>query len=290
MAIRPHLTAVSVAILLGAGFAPAQEPLRVDVNLRTVQVVVQSPDGQFLDAVPVEDFLLTDDGRAQTIRHFDPPRDRPLSIGLVVDASGSMTELIGPVTHALQMLVESLRELDDALLLTYNARTRLQAELTHDPLILGTGLATLGEEMSTDDAVLEKLYDGVSASLKHLSPATGRRVVIVLTNGMDTFSRTSPEELGRELLESNALLYAISFDRSSVARERLAPMARLAQATGGRAVLVSTNPSEAEPVLRSMIDELHHQYEMGYYPEGGRGGPVKVWLPDPSLRVRVVHP
>lgn len=276
---------------MAAGPASArQETLRVEVSLRTVQVVVQSPDGQFLDSLPGEDFLLTDGGRAQTIRHFDPPQDRPLSIGLVVDGSGSMTELIGPLTHALEMLIESMRDLDEALLLTYNARPRLQAGLTRDPLTLAAGLANLAGEMSTDEAVLEKLYDGVSACLDHLDAAGGRRVVILLTNGMDTFSRSSPEDLERKLRESNALLYAVSFDRSSLARERLAPVARLAGASGGRAILVSTDPSGAEPVLRALIDELHHQYELGYYPDGGAGGPVNVWLPDPALTVRVVHP
>jgi VWFA-related protein len=272
---------MSAALTSGRG----QERLRVDVNLRTVRIVVQDSDGAFRDSVPREDFLVTEGGRPQTIRHFDSPRDRPLSIAMVVDASGSMATLFEPVSHALGLLVGAMRESDEALLLTYNARPRLQAGLTSDPMILMEALTSIVGEMSTDDAVLERLYDGVSASVDHLEAAGGRRVVVVLTNGMDTLSRATPEDLGGDLRESNALLYAISFDPSSVAAQRLAPMTRLAAASGGRAVLLSDDPSEAESVLMDVIDELHHQYELGYYPEGAGSGPVEVRTSQPGTMV-----
>ena len=170
---------------------------RVEVNLVQVFAVVTDRDGAPRRDLTRDDFELRVDGHRQSIDRFAPAEQVPLVLGLVIDTSGSMWTLMPDTRQAgSRFLVQTLRDGDRAFLVDFDTRPRLAAELTGDVGSLLRRFAGLTAEGFT------ALYDAVIFSMLQFERESGRKALVVLTDGDDYKSRFGAKrciEYGREL-------------------------------------------------------------------------------------------
>src|SRR5215475_9342299 len=115
---------VLIAGLLIAPFLVAQ--LKVDVALVNVVATVTDETGHYISDLTADDFVVTEDGMSQTISHFSQSNDLPVSMGIVLDTSGSMERKIGTATDAVERFIRTVHHEDDIFLLTFSNRPQLQ--------------------------------------------------------------------------------------------------------------------------------------------------------------------
>src|SRR5215470_8266657 len=103
----------------------AQDALRVDVRLVNIYTTVIDSSGRYVQGLRKNDFLVEEDGRRQELTHFDHNEDTPISVGIVLDTSGSMTTKLDTAVKAIDRFVRTLRQDDDIFLMAFNSEAYL---------------------------------------------------------------------------------------------------------------------------------------------------------------------
>jgi Ca-activated chloride channel family protein len=227
-----------------------------------------------------EDFRILEEGRPQTIAHFHGGRGLPARVLLLVDASGSMSEerKVADARWAAGQILDALGPEDQVAVAGFDSRYWGVVAFTADRAAVRTGLESITPFGST------ALHDALDKAARDIaSHGEGRRAVVVLTDGMDTSSQKTPEEV---LARSRALdvpIYAVSVvspldDPASpafVGRKQAGPvaaatamLARYADLSGGTAYRVST-PAALHLAADRIASELKHQYRLGWDPPSG---------------------
>src|SRR5690242_10881415 len=114
--------------------------LKVDVSLVNVVATVTDDKGYYVPDLTADDFILEEDGQAQTISHLTQSTDLPVSVGLTLDTSGSMERKIGTATGAVERFIRSIHEDDDIFLMTFSDRAVLRQDFTSDRNRLASAL------------------------------------------------------------------------------------------------------------------------------------------------------
>lgn len=271
----------------------------VAVNLVELQALVTSRDGRPLSGLTADDFVVHQDKQPQTLDRFYRADDVALSIALLVDSSGSMAPIWQrTVAAARQFLDQVLRSRDRALLVEFADRIRLAHALSADVASIAATLEATEPEGGT------ALYDSMLFALLQLVDVPGRRAVVVVSDGIDSGSRSQPQrviEIARRLgipiylvgLPSGGGAQTAALARGGVQAEALvADLRMLAEPTGGRVFRV---PS-AEGLSRALAqigEELRNQYVLTYYAETLPTDPRAVDVEirgQKGLRVRAVFP
>jgi len=215
------------------------------------------------------DFAVFENGQPQQITSFDR-RDIPVSLGIVIDNSGSMRDKRPAVNQAALNLVRSSNPNDEVFIVNFNDEYYLDQDFTADLKLMSEGLGKIDSRGGT------ALYDAVVASADHLkkSAKLEKRVLLVVTDGEDNASRESLEQAIRRLeQEDGPTVYTIGIlgeERQKRARRALAT---LAERTGG----VSFFPKdigEVDAISKAVAHDIRNQYIIGYKPslqkaEGG---------------------
>jgi VWFA-related protein len=205
-----------VGLLAGADLSGAQEeqkPLfRGGVDVVSVSATVTDARGHFVKGLTKEDFVLLEDGRERSIEQFSAERV-PVSLGIVLDASDSMEgERMSQARGALRQLLDRLPDPEDEIFLyTFSEEPELVQPWTTDREQLRRALGRV------DPSGRTALYDAVSRAVGLAN--TGRhpkKVLIIISDGNDTASRTSVENVRRQIRESELLVYAIGVDGRSI--------------------------------------------------------------------------
>ncbi len=253
-----------------AASAPAQQPPVFPVGLEVVEVTVTARDegGGLVSDLHPEDFALREDGREQQVLIFAPasrPEEREelaLNLGLLFDTSESMRENLRLSQESAIRFLDAIPRARDLLLVFFDRDIRLSRYTSENQQgIFGRILETKGEGYTA-------LYDAIAVYLSRVADTAGRKVLIVFTDGDDTTSRTTPDELLRMLRASSATVYPVAFTShlppgtTETLRAR-AFLAGIAQATGGR-VFEPHASKELAAIYRSILDELGCQYVIGY--------------------------
>src|SRR5215475_3479457 len=147
------VTAVS-AIVAVAGVIAAQ--VRVDVRLVNVVATVTDNHGRYIQALTADDFILEEDGALQEISHFSQDQNVPVSVGILLDTSGSMDRKIRTAVDAVDRFVRRIHEDDEIFLITFSGRPVLRQDFTNDreklsealKRIIPTGGTTLYDAMA----------------------------------------------------------------------------------------------------------------------------------------------
>jgi VWFA-related protein len=238
------------------GYADAAEA-------NVVQVTVTVTDkGQFVRDIPQSAFHVTEDGVPQMITYFSS-EDVPLELIAAVDISGSMTNAMGKLKGAVRDFLLAVPSQAQVTLLGFNdsifALTR-RATAPEDRVRAVDRLAPWGATA---------LYDVILRAVDMLGRETGRRALVVFTDGEDQGSHATLEDVERRLQASDVTLYMIGQGRG-VELERLKTvMTRLANPTGGRA-LFTDNIDELNDRFADLIEELSNQYLLGYQPTNAK--------------------
>jgi Ca-activated chloride channel family protein len=274
------LSLTAAALLATSPQKPQDEaqPLKVDVRLVNIYATVIDGAGRYVQGLKKTDFIVEEDGRKQPLSHFDHNQDTPVSVGIVLDTSGSMRRKLDTATDAVERFVRTIHTDDDIFLMGFADSSYLLSDFTSDRNKLRKSLRYAESEGGT------ALYDALEdAMAKIKSGANNKRAILLITDGQDTTSQASFKEIRQQVRESELLVYSlgISPDGSPSgnrggrfgARDGvdMNVLKTLAADSGGRAYPVSEKMlggknSEFERILAQIAEELRSQYTLAYYP------------------------
>jgi Ca-activated chloride channel family protein len=290
MMLRVLATAICLISAFGGGeqHRSEQEPiLRLEAPLVLLNVTVTGDDGRYVRKLSERDFTILEDGRPQPIAHFSA-EETPFAIAILLDVSGSMERTLRIARAAARGFVQGLREHDVFALYAFATRfAQIQPFGSHPDI--EPDVWSLKAEGYT------ALYDCLVSAARDLAERPEkRRALLLLSDGADTASRASLDDALREALAANVTIYAVDLmDEASVSpaevlRARQA-LRTLSEQTGGRYI---RDPGGAQmyATFQAIVQELGHQYTLGYYPalerRDGRWHRIDVRVARPGVTVR----
>lgn len=279
--------------------------LEVQSRLVNTTLLVRGPDGKPVTGLPQTAFHVREDGDDQTIRYFGTQRDLPLSIGLIVDVSGSQDKFVKEHEREIEsFLAEVLQPNDRAFALCFGNHLRLTADWTSSPAAIIDGVHRFGkgdrsfpEVGPPEDRDLgTALYDAVVFPLqeKMASEKNRRRVLIVFSDGEENSSEHDLIDATTEAQSTDTLVYALrtteNREKKMNARDRYGErvLDHLTEETGGRSFDVEA--MNAKDIFASIAADLRSIYEIGFYSTHGdndRGfRRVRITVDGPGLTVQ----
>jgi Ca-activated chloride channel homolog len=288
---------VAGLLTLAVGTLPAaQQPVfRTGTDLVGFGVTVTDRRGNFVTDLTPADLEILEDGQPQTIRLFsrgDEVESAPeLHIGLVFDTSGSMGDDITLARSAAIKFLNTLTDAKDMTLVDFDTEVRVSKfEQASFPRLV--------ERIRTRKPDgLTALYDAIGVYLTGASDDSGRKILVMFTDGGDTRSTTTFSKLLTMLRASDATVYAVGFLEHQPAFARTEQRQRLGQIaleTGGEAFF-PTEMKQVEEAYAKILKQIHAQYTVGYVstnakPDGRwRKVEIKVKRPDiqgPKVQAR----
>lgn len=295
------LAAVGIGVLaLSVAFTGApgrsQEPIRVKVNLVSVAFVARDARGALVNNLAQEDVDVVEDAIPQKIAFFSRSADVPLTLGLVVDASGSQDHFSKQHKNDLEVFFKDvLGPKDRVFLVGFGNHIRLVCDFSQSGAELledwkkyqkDTGkFPELGPKESRDlgTAFYDSIYYSVT---EKLARENGRRAILLFSDGEDNSSSHDMMTTIETAQAENVVVYAIRYTDKE--HGKLTPrnkygtsvMDRVARETGGAHIDAET--TDAHVYFRQIAEELRTSYELGYYPTD----PLK----DDSFRKIVIKP
>jgi Ca-activated chloride channel family protein len=287
---KPPDSEASKPVIEGAAHPNAR--LRVDVNLVQVPTTVTDPLNRLVTGLEKENFSVTDDNVPQTIRYFSS-QDAPITIGVVLDLSGSMTSKFTRARKALTVFLRTSNPQDEFFVVGFNDRPSVIVDYTSDVDDVEARMVMLKPENRT--ALIDAIYLGVD----HLRQARyDRKALLIISDGGDNRSRYTQNELERVVRESGVQIYSIGiFDNYAPSpEEQLGPelLKQICERTGGRLFNVGSDTADLADIAERISDELRNEYVLGYSPSetkhDGSWRKLKVKLaPPPGLPPLTVH-
>jgi Ca-activated chloride channel family protein len=254
---------------------PASEitPFRADATLVLVPVTVVDRHGAIVNGLSSESFTLTEDGVRQEIRSLSE-EDVPVSMGIVLDLSGSMRTVLGSAKESLAALMKGANPADEAFLNAVSTRPLAYSGFTAD---LGEILSRVAfEEAAGNTALVDTIWDSLTQLRTGIHP---RKALLVISDGMDNHSRRSRGELMERAVESDARIFAIAVGPETPRYAKPAELTEekrgilfldeLAAKTGGMSFSVR-NRTEIAVAAARIGEALRNQYTIGYAPRGTR--------------------
>lgn len=254
---------------LPAVTALAQDPvIKVDVKLVRMLVTVKNRMGELVGGLTKSDFQITDNGVEQEVTLFERNTVQPLSIAMLVDRSRSTQREkayeIESVRKFFKALFKEGNDRDQTALYSFNYEVRLQTDFTRRMDKLNSGLNALRSEGAT------AMYDAIYLASEDLDRREGRRVVVVVSDGGDTFSKVKFQQALEALHRANAVMYAVLIvPVSGDAGRNLGgenSLTTLTNWTGGKIFFPSLGLS-LDQAFEDILRDLRTQYLIGYYPK-----------------------
>lgn len=273
--------ALLVAVLLGCGVALGAQ-FSSGVNLVEVYAAVLDRAGNPVTGLTRDDFTVVEDGQPQALSAF-AEGDFPLSVAVAVDRSFSMgARQLPTAISAARTFLGELRPQDQSMLVGIGSEIEVLAPLSADRPAQMRALSALKPWGTTG------LHDAIIQSVEAIQAAKGRRALVLLSDGSDRYSKATANDALDRARRSDVMIYPIA-----TSRVRPPLFARLASLTGGRSFQPRT-PAELNVVMRTVANELRHQYLLGYTPskaivpgdEQWRSITVRVNRPDVGVRAR----
>jgi len=192
---------------IGPEEVDAGDVIRVNTTLVTLPVSVTDRDGRYIPNLRKEDFRLWEDGVEQPVAFFSSV-DKPFSVVLMLDTSGSTRFRLEEIQDAAITFVNQLRQDDRVMVVSFDDQIRVLSEFTSDRSRLRDAIRRTHPGDGT------KLYDAVDMVMnQRLSNVEGRKAVVLFTDGVDTTSRhASYESNVRDAEELDALIYPVQYD------------------------------------------------------------------------------
>jgi VWFA-related protein len=263
-----------VAASIGWLAAQNDRPIRVEVKVVNVLCTVYDGRGALVKDLAKEDFEIREDGKPQEIRYFSRETDLPLTIALLVDVSGSVRSFLrAEKDTAVQFFQGVLRKQDQATVTGFSSTVVLWQDFTPSVQLLGFALegmhAVPFKGLPKDGGPMPTtlLYDAVSSTaLNRLKGVSGRKAMVVISDGIDIGSRTNLEEAVRQAQTANAIVYSICYPNPH--ESGCGYLKSLAAPTGGRMFDLGSKTPVGE-IFRVIEAELRSQYAVGFVPFRG---------------------
>jgi VWFA-related protein len=264
-------------LLLFAASSHAQNTSTFSTDVRVVSLfaTVRDAQGHVVPNLTREDFALEEDGRPQSIRYFSRESGLPLTLGLVIDTSVSQRRLLAEERSAsYRFLSQVLRpDMDRAFIIHFDRVVELLQDLTASRDKLGDALARLATPKRERSEGGTDLYDSVLlASDELMSKETGRKAIVLLTDGVDNGSKVDLFRAIESAERADTLVYSILFtDRGAydgvyASLNGKNALQRISRETGGAFFEVSHSDPIAAIYLK-LEEALRSQYSIGYTPD-----------------------
>ncbi len=238
-----------------------------DIKLVTVLATVTNRQGEIVRDLTKDDFLLLEDKRPQSIRYFSRESDLPLTLGLMVDTSMSQRRVLDAERGASHRFIETVLrpKQDQVFLMQFDFRIFLRQPLTNSLRQLSDSLPYVDtptmRQLQAQTGGGTLLYDAiVTASQDIMAKRTGRKALILLTDGEDYGSEATVAEAIDSAQRSDTLIYSILFaDQGNGS----GPLQRMARETGGGFFAVSKK-TNIDQIYAAIQEELRSQYSLAY--------------------------
>jgi Ca-activated chloride channel homolog len=241
----------------------------VDSTLVVVPVTVTDPSNRFVLGLDKEDFTILEDGVKETITHFSG-EDAPLSVGLLIDTSGSMGFKLDTSRRAVNEFLKTMNAQDEAFLIQFSDQAEVVQGFTGDMKEIGNRMKAL------QSGGLTALLDAVNLGVREMKKAKNpRKALVIVSDGGDNHSRYTATDIKDLVREADTQIYAfgvfepILFPQLS-AEEISGPrlLAQIADQTGGRAFGASQF-DQLPGIAEKIAIELRNQYVLAYAPTNG---------------------
>jgi VWFA-related protein len=267
--------------------APEEESVatfKVNVNLVDVVFSVKDKQGQLVPHLTKNDCTVLEDKVPQTLKSFNAENNLPLTLGILLDTSGSQTRVLPLEKEAAgEFLQEVLRQKDQAFALSVDVNVDVLQDLTNSPRMLSRALDKAeinapgsigpGPVPTSGDPRGTVLYDAIYlASNEKMREETGRKALILLTDGQDEGSRHKIKEAIAAAQKANVVVYTIliadveEYRMAGMGYYGFSAMKQVAEETGGRVINVGHNSKKLEEAFQQIQDELRTQYVATYTP------------------------
>lgn len=287
--------AALVAWLAAPGVAPKAQPqeeteatIRATTEVVNVYAVVRrGGKGPLVADLSREDFEVREDGKPEEIRYFTRETDTPLTLAFLVDTSPSQERVLGAEQQeAKRFLQQVLREKDLACVLQFDFEVELIQDFTQSQRLLARAVdatyirapasGPLPPSVPTAAVGGTHLFDAVYlASNEMMRDQVGRKVIILLSDGVDQGSQVKLDAAVEAAQKSNVIVYSIDvtdpyfyYGRGRFGTGGSA-LKRLSGQTGGRVIRVD-KPEKTAQAFQELADELRTQYLLGYSPTNSR--------------------
>jgi VWFA-related protein len=280
-------------MLAPACFAQEEPTIKVDVNLVNVLCSVRHKGNGLVGNLEKGDFQVFEDGKPQDIKYFTRETDLPLTIGLLVDTSGSQGRLLEDERRAAyQFFSKVLRKKDLAFLMQFGTEAELLQDETNSPRLLQEGLNQLhmsvpvgglhpGPVPTQHNQAGTVLFDAVYlAATEKLNTETGRKTVVLITDGVDEGSKLSRDKSIEAAQKADTIIYSIDYEDPAFhgggfgritigGGQGVADLNKMSSETGGRVFKVDRHMS-LDDIFRDLQDEMRSQYSISYAPPNGK--------------------
>ncbi|MBI2685656.1 MAG: VWA domain-containing protein [Acidobacteria bacterium] len=257
--------------------------IKVDVELVNVMFTVRNKNNALISTLTKDDLAVYEDGKAQTAKYFTRETNLPLTIGLLVDVSGSQETLIPQEKYAAgQFFDQVLKPKDMAFLISFGADAELLQDSTNSTKLLKRGLE--GLRLSTSVGGLHPgpvptskqkgtiLYDAVYlAANEKLKSEVGRKAIVLITDGMDFGSTYKLKDAIEMAHRADTMIYSIYYvdQRAYYGRgfggASDSDLKKMSEETGGRLFHVGRN-NTLEDIFKQIQEEMRSQYALAYSP------------------------
>ena len=262
--------------------------LKVNVNVVQLFFNVKDKKGGLIPSLPKDEFEILEDSKPQTIKYFTAESNLPLTLGILIDSSGSQQRVLDMEKEiGGAFLSQILREKDMAFVLGFDVNVDLLQDFTNSPRLLkaalnsakintgggsGAGIPGMGGgPVPTSNPRGTLLYDAVYlASHDELAQQVGRKAMILLTDGEDQGSQLKLKDAVEAAQKSDSIVYVLlCADRGfygGFGYSGEGEIKKLTQETGGRVIDVGNKPEKLKQAFDQIALELRSQYNIGYTP------------------------
>ncbi|HEV2021150.1 MAG TPA: VWA domain-containing protein [Terriglobales bacterium] len=258
------------------------ETFKVNVDVVNVFFNVKDSHGALIPGLLKDDFELSEDGGPQTIKYFSAESNQPLTMGILLDTSPSQQRVLGMEQEiGASFLRQVMTQKDIAFLISFDSNVDLLQDYTSDTRQLREGMRKAriggaevdmggvgGNPVPTQGSRgATKLYDAVYlAAREQLAQETGRKAMILLTDGGENGSRVDLAAATEAAQKADVICYVLLVeDRSQQwAFQGDGLVKKLTTETGGRVIDVGSNPEKLKEAFDQISNELRSQYNIGY--------------------------
>ena len=310
--VTPHGMRVSAAVSAPAGSQQQQAPppppaqqqgqqqaaqgnyqINVNAQLVNVDAVVTDGDGNFLPGLKKENFRILEDGKPQIISNFTPSGEAPITILLLIEFrahfyTGNYYSQMSKYWGA--AFLNNLKKNDWIALEDFDLKTRVDVDFTHDPLEVLREIQRMVVPLYSESC----LYDAIDETLDRLAEVKGKKTILVVASGFDTFSKNTYDMTLKRVRQSDVGIYTIGTSQvmvdnsgqglggigTQVAQQQLKVFAEL---TGGQAWTPEFD-GQIPGIMQDIAASLRNQYGLGYAPtsQDGKYHKIKVELVAPD--------
>jgi Ca-activated chloride channel family protein len=259
------------------------KPYVKDVDLVLVPVTITDPMNRLVTGLEKENFSVYEGDSPQEIRHFSS-EDAPLSLGVIFDVSGSMSDKIDKSRDAVVEFFKTANPQDEFFMITFSDKPELLSDFTQSIEDIQSKLVYVLPKGRT--ALLDAIYMGMNRMKKAVHQ---KKALLIISDGGDNNSRYTDSEIKSMVKEADVQIYAIGiFDNSPrTEEEKTGPilLSDITDVTGGRTFAID-NVNELADVASKIGIELRNQYVLGYRPKNknrdGKWHKIKVKLSPPK--------